>query len=220
MIVTENIGWTSMYIATRRMGLKGSSAQRPSVALNLKISFPLLITTKVCENKNNGRRSENTTTDGNGYSYSYIIILCIRYNYILFRRRRHHSFVSFRERSSDSQKTAAAAAAGTRSYSIRGLHSLFDCDSKGRYPRAVRTLIPVGTCRPNGPVGELLVPESRPAGDLHLRPRPHTEPVTIILNDRAPHSVCIARCRHPPPRGSPRTSASGSNGVCGQARYT
>lgn len=54
---------------------------------------------------------------------------------------------------------------------------LFDCDSKGRYPRAVRTLIPVGTCRPNGPAVELLVPESRPAGDLHLRPRPHTEPV-------------------------------------------
>lgn len=53
MIVTENIGWTKMYIATRRIGLKGSSAQRPSVALNLKISLPLLITTKVCENENN-----------------------------------------------------------------------------------------------------------------------------------------------------------------------
>lgn len=49
MIVTENIGWTKIYIATRRIGLKGSSAQRPSVALNLKISFPLLITTKVCK---------------------------------------------------------------------------------------------------------------------------------------------------------------------------
>lgn len=51
MIVTENIGWTKIYIATRRIGLKGSSAHRPSVALNLKISFPLLITTKVCEKK-------------------------------------------------------------------------------------------------------------------------------------------------------------------------
>lgn len=58
-----------------------------------------------------------------------------------------------------------------------GPYLLFDCDSKGRYPRAVRTLIPVETCRPNGPAAELLVPESRPAGDLHLRPRPHTEPV-------------------------------------------
>jgi len=54
---------------------------------------------------------------------------------------------------------------------------LFDCDSKGRYPRAERTLIPAETCRPDGPAAELLVPESRPAGDLHLRPRPHTEPV-------------------------------------------
>lgn len=58
---------------------------------------------------------------------------------------------------------------------------LFDCDSKGRYPRAERTLIPAETCRPDGPAAELLVPESRPAGDLHLRPRPHTEPV----NNRA-----------------------------------
>lgn len=56
---------------------------------------------------------------------------------------------------------------------------LFDCDSKGQYPRAVRTLILVGTYRPNEPEGELLVPESRPAGDLHLRPRPHTESVLI-----------------------------------------
>lgn len=58
-----------------------------------------------------------------------------------------------------------------------GPYLLFDCDSKGRYPRAVRTLIPVETCRLDGPAAELLVPESRPAGDLHLRPRPHTEPV-------------------------------------------
>lgn len=57
MIVIENIGWTSMYIATRRMGLKGSSAHRPSVALNLKMSFPLLITTKVCENKQTDKQN-------------------------------------------------------------------------------------------------------------------------------------------------------------------
>lgn len=71
MIVTENIGWTSMYIATRRMGLKGSSAQRPSVALNLKISFPLLITTKVCEKGNKSWLSVNA---GGGNCYKLCVI--------------------------------------------------------------------------------------------------------------------------------------------------
>jgi len=63
MIVTENIGWTKIYIATRRIGLKGSSAQRPSVALNLKISFPLLITTKVCEKTNTNTNTKSTNND-------------------------------------------------------------------------------------------------------------------------------------------------------------
>lgn len=74
----------------------------------------------------------------------------------------------------------AVAVAGRR---VARAYSLFDCGSRGRYPRGARTLIPAGTCRPNGPAGEPLVPESRPAGDLHLRPRPHTEPVMTILND-------------------------------------
>lgn len=62
-------------------------------------------------------------------------------------------------------------------YGVLG-YSLFDCDNKGQYPQEERTLVPAGTCRPDGPAGELLVPELRPAGDLHLRPRPHIESAT------------------------------------------
>lgn len=42
-----NSGWTSMYMATRRIGLNGSSMYIEGVALNLKISCPLLTTTNV-----------------------------------------------------------------------------------------------------------------------------------------------------------------------------
>lgn len=37
-----------MYIATRRIGLKGSSNHNAGVAANRKMSFPLLTTTNVC----------------------------------------------------------------------------------------------------------------------------------------------------------------------------
>lgn len=87
------------------------------------------------------------------------------------------------------------------------VYSLFDCDSKGRYPRVARTLIPGGTCRPNGPAGELLVPESRPAGDLHLRPRPHTEPVIMILNDHRVLRACVLR----DPSANARTAKRNNN---------
>jgi len=42
-----NHGWTSMKMETRRIGLKGLNKNKAFVALNRKISFPLLITTKV-----------------------------------------------------------------------------------------------------------------------------------------------------------------------------
>lgn len=45
---SENKGCTNMYIATLLMGLNGSNIHRAFVAENLKISLPLLITTKVC----------------------------------------------------------------------------------------------------------------------------------------------------------------------------
>lgn len=49
MINKENKGCTNMYIATLLIGLNGSNIHRASVAENLKISLPLLITTKVCK---------------------------------------------------------------------------------------------------------------------------------------------------------------------------
>lgn len=52
MIKNENKGCTSMYIATRLIGLNGSNIQRASVAENLKISLPLLTTTKVWNKRN------------------------------------------------------------------------------------------------------------------------------------------------------------------------
>lgn len=48
MINNENKGCTRMYIATLLIGLNGSSNHKASVAENLKISLPLLMTTKVC----------------------------------------------------------------------------------------------------------------------------------------------------------------------------
>lgn len=47
MMKSENSGWTSIYIATRRNGLNGSSIHNASVAENLNMSFPLLMTTNV-----------------------------------------------------------------------------------------------------------------------------------------------------------------------------
>lgn len=52
IINSENKGCTRMYIATLLMGLNGFNIHRASVAENLKISLPLLMTTKVW-NKNN-----------------------------------------------------------------------------------------------------------------------------------------------------------------------
>lgn len=43
-----NHGWTSIKMATLRIGLKGLRMNNALVALNRKISFPLLITTNVC----------------------------------------------------------------------------------------------------------------------------------------------------------------------------
>lgn len=51
IINSENKGCTRMYIATLLIGLNGFNIHRASVAENLKISLPLLITTKVW-NKN------------------------------------------------------------------------------------------------------------------------------------------------------------------------
>lgn len=48
IINNENKGCTRMYIATLLMGLNGSSIHKALVAENLKISLPLLMTTKVC----------------------------------------------------------------------------------------------------------------------------------------------------------------------------
>lgn len=47
MMKSENKGCTKMYIATRRIGLNGSRIHMASVALNRKMSFPLLTTTNV-----------------------------------------------------------------------------------------------------------------------------------------------------------------------------
>lgn len=52
IINSENKGCTRIYIATLLMGLNGFNIHRASVAENLKISLPLLMTTKVW-NKNN-----------------------------------------------------------------------------------------------------------------------------------------------------------------------
>lgn len=51
IINSENKGCTRMYIATLLIGLNGFNNHRASVAENLKISLPLLMTTKVW-NKN------------------------------------------------------------------------------------------------------------------------------------------------------------------------
>lgn len=55
MMKREKSEWTSMYMATRRIGLNGSSIHIASVAENLYISFPLLMTTKVYEQTNTHR---------------------------------------------------------------------------------------------------------------------------------------------------------------------
>ena len=47
MIMRENRGWTSTWMATRRTGEKGDRNHIESSAENLKMSFPLLITMKV-----------------------------------------------------------------------------------------------------------------------------------------------------------------------------
>ncbi len=47
MIIIENNGWTRTFMATLLIGLNGSSAHSALVALNLNISLPLLMTTKV-----------------------------------------------------------------------------------------------------------------------------------------------------------------------------
>lgn len=52
IINRENKGCTNMYIATLLIGLNGFNIHRASVAENLKISLPLLMTTKVCNNNN------------------------------------------------------------------------------------------------------------------------------------------------------------------------
>lgn len=44
-----NSGWIRMKMAVRRTGLKGLRIHIASVALNLKMSLPLLITTVVCK---------------------------------------------------------------------------------------------------------------------------------------------------------------------------
>ena len=46
-----NIGWTSIYMATRRIGLNGSNIHNAFVALNLNMSFPLLTTVNVYQRK-------------------------------------------------------------------------------------------------------------------------------------------------------------------------
>lgn len=48
MMNNENSGWTRILIATRRIGLNGSSNHNASVAEKRKISLLLLTTTKVC----------------------------------------------------------------------------------------------------------------------------------------------------------------------------
>ena len=47
MMMRENRGWTSTWMATRRTGEKGDRNHIESSAENLKMSFPLLITMKV-----------------------------------------------------------------------------------------------------------------------------------------------------------------------------
>ena len=47
MMIIENSGWTSMWIATRRTGLKGDKNHKAFVAEKRNISFPLLMTTNV-----------------------------------------------------------------------------------------------------------------------------------------------------------------------------
>lgn len=47
-------------MATLRIGLNGSKSQKQSVALNRKISLPLLTTIKVCKRKNRITSSENS----------------------------------------------------------------------------------------------------------------------------------------------------------------
>lgn len=61
IIESENRGWTKMYIATRRIGLKGSSNHNAFVAANRKMSFPLLTTTNVC-----GERAASEWCDVSG----------------------------------------------------------------------------------------------------------------------------------------------------------
>ena len=47
MMIRENRGWTSTWMATRRTGEKGDRNHIESSAENLKMSFPLLMTMKV-----------------------------------------------------------------------------------------------------------------------------------------------------------------------------
>ena len=47
MMMRENRGWTSTWMATRRTGEKGDRNHIESSAENLKMSFPLLMTMKV-----------------------------------------------------------------------------------------------------------------------------------------------------------------------------
>ena len=51
MMIIENSGWTSMWIATRRTGLKGDKNHKAFVAEKRNISFPLLMTTNVWKMK-------------------------------------------------------------------------------------------------------------------------------------------------------------------------
>ena len=51
MMIIENSGWTSMWIATRRTGLKGDKNHKAFVAEKRNISFPLLMTTNVWNTK-------------------------------------------------------------------------------------------------------------------------------------------------------------------------
>lgn len=52
-----------MYIATRRIGLKGSSNHNAFVAANRNMSFPLLTTTNVCMEREGEKESQSVSQD-------------------------------------------------------------------------------------------------------------------------------------------------------------
>ena len=80
MIIRENKGWTKIWIATRRTGLKGDKNQRASVPENLKVKNILLVQPLL--NPNEGNVWKPCQVRGRG------MVQC--YNYLLSTFQKEH----------------------------------------------------------------------------------------------------------------------------------